>query len=184
MAPPVDLDRIDDRIAAAMRRHGERAMRISLAVIFVWFGILKPMGVSTAQPLVEATIYWMPVLTPEQWVGVVGWYEVAIGLLFLSRRTTRVAIALLAVQMVGTFLPLVLLHEVTFQAGRIPWAPTLEGQYIVKNLLIISAAIVIGGTVRGRSAAEAGRGLCDGVRRAEQGELVAVVNAGEAVGHE
>jgi hypothetical protein len=90
----------------------------------------------------------MPVLTPAQWVGVVGWYEVAIGLLFLFRRTTRVAIALLAVQMVGTFLPLVLLPEVTFQAGRIPWAPTLEGQYIIKNLLIISAAIVIGGTVR------------------------------------
>ena len=90
----------------------------------------------------------MPVLTPAQWVGVVGWYEVAIGLLFLSRRTTRIAIALLALQMVGTLLPLVLLPEVTFQAGRIPWAPTLEGQYIVKNLLIISAAIVIGGTVR------------------------------------
>jgi hypothetical protein len=50
--------------------------------------------------------------------------------------------------MVGTFLPLVILPEVTFQPGRIPYAPTLEGQYIVKNLLIISVAMVIGGTMR------------------------------------
>lgn len=148
VTPPLELDRLDARITAFMRAHGERALRVSLAVIFVWFGVLKPLGVSTAQPLVEATIDWMPVLTPTQWVAVVGWYEVAIGLLFLSRRTTRLAIALLAGQMVGTFLPLVILPEVTFQAGRIPWAPTLEGQYIVKNLLIISAALVIGGTVR------------------------------------
>jgi len=49
---------------------------------------------------------------------------------------------------VGTFLPLVLLPEVTFQSGRYPFAPTIEGQYIIKNLLIISAALVVGGTVR------------------------------------
>ena len=145
---PDNLDRIDRRIAGVMRRNGERAVRVSLAVIFVWFGILKPFGVSAAQPLVEDTISWMPVLTPTQWVAAVGWYEVVIGLLFLSRRTTRIAIALLAGQMVGTFLPLVILPEVTFQAGRVPWAPTLEGQYIVKNLMIISAAMVIGGSVR------------------------------------
>lgn len=70
------------------------------------------------------------------------------GLGFLHPATVRLAIALLAIQMVGTFLPLVLLPEVTFQPGRIPYAPTLEGQYIVKNLIIISAALVIGGTVR------------------------------------
>ena len=64
------------------------------------------------------------------------------------------AIALLAMQMVGTFMPLVVLPSVTFQDGRIPYGLTMEGQYIVKNLLIISAALVIGGTVRGRDAAQ------------------------------
>lgn len=52
--------------------------------------------------------------------------------------------------MVGTFLPLFMLPGVTFQPGRVPYAPTMKGQYIVKNLLIISAALVVGGTVRRR----------------------------------
>lgn len=145
---PSRLEQIDRSIAAFMQRYGIVALRISLAIIFVWFGILKPLGMSPAQPLVERTVYWMPLLSPEQWVGVIGWWEVAIGVAFLFRSTTRIAIALLFMQMVGTFMPLVLLPEVTFQAGRIPYAPTMEGQYIIKNLLIISAALVVGGTVR------------------------------------
>ncbi|MGH2587381.1 MAG: hypothetical protein ACRDJE_20895, partial [Dehalococcoidia bacterium] len=60
-----------------------------------------------------------------------------------------VAIALLALQMVGTFLPLVFLPGVTFQPGGVPYAPTLEGQYIIKNLVLIGGALVIGATVRG-----------------------------------
>lgn len=144
----ISLDRIDRAIAAFMRRHGIVALRLSLAVVFIWFGILKPLGMSAAAPLVEATVAWLPLLDPGKWVVVIGWWEVAIGVCFLFPATTRIAIALLAMQMVGTFMPLVLLPEVTFQADRIPFAPTLEGQYIVKNLLIISAALVIGGTVR------------------------------------
>jgi hypothetical protein len=67
---------------------------------------------------------------------------------FLFRRTLRIAIALLFLQMVGAFMPLVILSDVTFQPGGFPYAPTMEGQYIVKNLVIIAAALVLGGTVR------------------------------------
>lgn len=143
------LDRLDQRIAATMRRLGPPALRISLAIVFVWFGLLKPLGLSPAADLVRATVGWMPLLSPDQWLAVIGWWEVAIGLTFLHPATHRIAIALLALQMGGTFLPLVLLPEVAFQAGRIPYAPTLEGQYIVKNLVIIAAALVLGGRVRG-----------------------------------
>jgi len=149
---PRSLDAVDQQIAAFMRRWGILALRVSLAVIFVWFGILKPLELSPAAPLVRATVGWMPLLSPDGWVAVIGWWEVAIGVTFLFRRTVRIAIALLALQMGGTFLPLVLLPEVAFQAGHIPYAPTMEGQYIIKNLLIISAALVIGGTVRERHA--------------------------------
>ncbi len=142
------LDALDRSIAGFMRRWGVLALRLSLAVIFIWFGILKPLGLSPAAPLVLATVDWMPVLSGEQWLHLIGWWEVVIGVTFLFHGTVRVAIALLALQMVGTLMPLVLLPEVTFQAGRYPWAPTMEGQYIVKNLLIISAALVVGGTVR------------------------------------
>lgn len=131
-----------------MRRWGFVALRLSLGTVFVWFGILKPLGLSPAGPLVKATVGWMPFLSPDGWLAVIGWWEVAIGLTFLFHRTARIAIALLALQMGGTFLPLVMLPQVTFQAGYAPLVPTLEGQYIIKNLIIISAALVIGGTVR------------------------------------
>lgn len=153
-AVPRRFDRLDRNISAHMHRWGDPALRISLAIIFVWFGILKPLGLSPAASLVRATTAWMPFFDPDQWVAIIGWWEVAIGLTFLFRATTRIAIALLAMQMIGTFLPLVLLPAVTFQAGHIPYAPTVEGQYIIKNLLIISAALVLGGTVRERQEAE------------------------------
>lgn len=147
---PESLDAVDRRITGFMRRWGVVALRISLGVIFIWFGILKPLGLSPAAPLVQATVDWMPLLTPATWVAVIGWWEVLIGVTFLFHRTARIAIALLAMQMAGTFLPLIMLPQVTFQAGHIPWVPTIEGQYIIKNLIIISAALVIGGTVRER----------------------------------
>jgi uncharacterized membrane protein YkgB len=142
------FDQIDLAISTFMARWGILALRISLGVIFIWFGLLKPLGISPAEDLVKATVGWMPILGPDGWLAVIGWWEVVIGVTFLFHKTLRVAIALLAMQMVGTFMPLVILPEVTFQAGRIPYGLTMEGQYIVKNLLIIAAALVVGGTVR------------------------------------
>jgi len=142
------FDRIDRAIASFMRRWGVSFVRFAFAIIFIWFGLLKPLGLSPAAPLVRSTVAWMPFLSADQWVAVIGWWEVAIGITFLFHATVRVAIALLAMQMVGTFLPLFVAREITFQPGRFPYAPTLEGQYIVKNLMIIAAAMMVGGTVR------------------------------------
>ena len=114
---------------------------------FYMFGILKPLGISAAEPLVIATVHWLPFFNGELWVAIIGWWEVAIGISFLFKRTIRIAIALLALQMLETFMTLIVLHEVTFQAGLLLYAPTMEGQYIIKNLMIISGALVIGGTV-------------------------------------
>ena len=145
----MNFDEIDHSISNFMRRWGVLALRISLGIIFIWFGILKPLGISPAEPLLIATVRWLPFSDGELWLIVIGWWEVAIGITFLFRKTLRIAIALLALQMVGTFMPLILLPAITFQAGRLPYGPTMEGQYIIKNLLIISAALVVGGTVRG-----------------------------------
>ena len=146
------LNELDRRISETMARWAVPAVRVSFGIIFIWFGILKPIGVSSAAPLVKATVPWLPFFGVDAWVGIIGWWEVAIGVCFLFQRTIRVAIALLFLQMVGTFMPLVLLPDVAFQAGRLPWAPTLEGQYIIKNLMIISAALVVGGTLRRKEA--------------------------------
>ena len=144
----MNFDEIDRSISTFMGRWGILSLRISLGLIFIWFGVLKPLGLSPAEPLVIATVRWLPLFDGGLWVSIIGWWEVAIGITFLVRRTIRVAIALLALQMAGTLMPLILLPEVTFQTGHLPYGPTIEGQYIIKNLLIISAALVIGGTVR------------------------------------
>ncbi len=145
----IDFDDIDRKISDFMSHWGVFALRISLGIIFIWFGILKPFGLSPAEPMLLKTVAWIPIFEPKTWLIIIGWWEVAIGILFLFRPTIRVAIALLALQMVGTFMPLFVLPYVTFQAEHFPYAPTTEGQYIIKNLLIISAALVVGGTVRG-----------------------------------
>lgn len=148
MKKNISFDKMDILISHVMESWGTISLRISFGIIFIWFGILKPLGISSAAPLVIATVNWMPLFESSTWLAIIGWWEVIIGLAFLSRKTTRIAIALLALQMGGTFMPLVILPEVTFQANHFPYGPTLEGQYIIKNLMIISAAMVIGGTLR------------------------------------
>lgn len=137
---------IDSHIGRRMKIWSIPALRISFAIIFFWFGILKPLGYSAAIPIVKATVAWLPFFDPDIWVALIGWWEVVIGILFLFRKTTRVAIALLFFQMVGTFMPLVVLPEIVYQNNN-PFLPTMEGQYIIKNLMIISAALVLGGKI-------------------------------------
>ncbi len=140
------LDRIDRRIAGFMDKYGRLFLRISLAIIFIWFGALKFLGISPAEELVRRTVYWFQ---PEIFVPVLGWWEVAIGIGLLIRPLIRVSILLLFLQMPGTMLPLILLPDVCFT--QFPLGLTLEGQYIIKNLILISAALVVGGTVRRKS---------------------------------
>jgi len=136
-----------DRIMIKLMRNASRpAIRLSFGVIFIWFGILKPLHLSPAEGLLKATVVWLPFGSADFWLIVIGWWEVVIGVFFLFKKTTGIAIVLLLTQMVGTFMPLVFLPEVTFQSNNI-LIPTLEGQYIIKNLIIISAALVLGGEI-------------------------------------
>jgi uncharacterized membrane protein YphA (DoxX/SURF4 family) len=144
------FDRIDRWLSLRMARWGVVLLRSTLGIVFIWFGLLKPLGLSPAEPLVLATVAWMPLFDAQTWLAVIGWWEVAIGVTFLIPATLRIAIALLFLQMVGAFMPLVILSDVTFQGGRAPFAPTMEGQYIIKNLVLIAAALAVGGTVRAR----------------------------------
>ena len=112
-------------------------------IIFFWFGFLKIVNLSPAQNLVIDTVFWMPFLSAENWTVVIGFWEVLIAIFFLFKKTTLIAMILLFLQMTGTFLPLIILPEVTFQNSN-PFLPTLEGQYIIKNIIIIAAALIIG----------------------------------------
>ena len=137
-------DELDIFITKFMSKWGITFLRYSLGVIYIWFGILKPFGLSPAQELVENTVYWFD--NPKTFVPILGWWEVVIGLTMCIKPLIRVSIFLLFIQMPGTFLPLILLPEVCF--NNFPFGLTLEGQYIIKNLIIISAALVVGSTVR------------------------------------
>jgi uncharacterized membrane protein YkgB len=114
-------------------------LRFSLALVFIWFGALKPFGQSPAVELVTKTVYWFD---PAIFIPILGLWEMAIGVCLLFRPLLRVGLFLLALQMPGTFLPLVLLPEVCFTT--FPFDLTLEGQYIVKNLVLIGAGLVVG----------------------------------------
>ena len=120
-------------------------VRIPIFIIFFWFGFLKIIDLSPAQQLVKDTVYWMPFFSAESWTHVIGVWEVLIAICFLFKRTTLIAMILLFLQMSGTFLPLLILPEITFQNSN-PFLPTLEGQYIIKNIIIITAALMIGRT--------------------------------------
>ena len=136
------LDVIDRFLIRFMDVVGIPFLRVGVGVVFIWFGALKPLGLSPAEDLLAATVYWW---TPELVVPAIGYWEVLIGIAFLIPSMTRVAIFLLAPQMAGTFLPLVLLPEVVWTS--FPLGLTLEGQYIIKNLVVIGAALVIGSRV-------------------------------------
>jgi uncharacterized membrane protein YphA (DoxX/SURF4 family) len=148
-----NLNKLDQGLIKIMRNTSTPAIRLSFGVIFIWFGILKPLGLSAAEGLLKATVVWLPFGSPGVWLVIIGLWEIVIGVFFFFKKTTRLAIILLFLQMVGTFMPLVFLTEVTFQSNNF-FLPTLEGQYIIKNLMIISAALVLGGEINRKAEIE------------------------------
>jgi uncharacterized membrane protein YkgB len=117
--------------------------RFSLFVVYFWFGILKILGTSPANPLVADLMHkTLPFMTFETFIVLFSLYEMLIGILFLFEKFDRITFWLFALHMVTTFMPLVLLPSVTWQAA---WVPTLEGQYIIKNLALISVVLALAG---------------------------------------
>lgn len=139
------FDRLDRFITYRMAQIGVPFSRIGIGVVFFWFGALKLFpGLSPAEELVRKTVYFFD---PDVFLPILGVWEMLIGLGMISGKFMRATILLLFLQMPGTALPLVLLPEAVW--SQFPFVLTLEGQYIVKNLVIIGAALTIGGTVRG-----------------------------------
>jgi uncharacterized membrane protein YkgB len=143
-------DRVDRTLTRWMARHGITLLRLSLGMVFLWFGALKFFpGLSPAQELAGRTIQTLTLgrLAPQAAVLILAVWECLIGVGLILSVALRGVLFLLWAQMLGTITPLFLFPSLAFT--RIPFAPTLEGQYIIKNLVLISAGIVIGATVRG-----------------------------------
>jgi len=147
---PYWFDRVDRRITEWMADHGLTFVRLALGIVFFWFGALKLFpGASPAEDLAARTIEALTfgVVQPQVALPVLAVWEMAIGVGLFLDRWMRVTLLLLFVQMLGTITPLVLFPAETFTT--FPLAPTLEGQYIIKNVVLVAAAIVLGATVRG-----------------------------------
>ncbi len=133
-----------------MARHGITLLRISLGIVFFWFGLLKFFPhLSPAETLASHTILRLSYnhVGVSLSMPILATWECLIGLGLLTGVAMRVTLLLLFVQMLGTLLPLFFFPSETFTL--VPFVPTLEGQYIIKNLVLLSAGIVIGATVRG-----------------------------------
>jgi uncharacterized membrane protein YkgB len=139
------LDTYEIAISAWMERHGYRLLRIAMGIIFIWFGMLKPFGLSPAEALVAKATAWIPI---PGFLYILAVWEIAIGVCFLFKRLTRWGVVLLFLHMPGTMLPLITLPDEIFV--QFPFVLTLEGQYIVKNLVLIAAGIVLGGQITHR----------------------------------
>jgi putative oxidoreductase len=137
------LRRLDRLLIELNRRHSMRMLRVTLAFVFVWFGALKIFDVSPAADLVAKSLPFMPARAAVLLMGLV---ELAVGLALLSGWAIRVALVIFFAQMVGTLLMLVLQPGVSFEDGN-PLQLSLTGEFIVKNLVLITAGLVIVGAV-------------------------------------
>ena len=134
------LEALDSRILDVLSRAALPMLRVSLGIVFVWFGALKIADVTPVAELVAHTVYW---IDPDWFVPTLGALEVVVGIGLLAGRALRVVLALFVAQMVGTFLVLVVQPEVAFQNGN-PLLLTTEGEFVVKNLVLLSAGLLIG----------------------------------------
>ena len=136
---------VDKKLTNWMANYGLLILRISLGIVFLWFGLLKFFkGLSPAEDLVRNTVYFF---NPDVFIPILAAWESLIGIGLITGKFLRLTILLLFLQMPGTALPLLILPEKVWTV--FPFGLTLEGQYIVKNLVLIGAGLVIGATVRG-----------------------------------
>lgn len=141
----------DDHLTALEDQYALDALRYSIAVVFVWFGIVKPLGMSPVTMLVRETLAATPglraVIPFSIFLPLLGWGEVFIGIGLLFHRTIRLAVVGMIVHIVSTFMPLIMLSGITFYSQ--PFLPTTTGFYIVKNIVLLTGGfVVIGSTER------------------------------------
>jgi uncharacterized membrane protein YphA (DoxX/SURF4 family) len=144
------LDHLDLNIVRWLARYSLPFLRFGMGVVFLWFGALK--FFPEMSPATDLAVRTIDVLTfglipANVSLLLLASLETAIGLGFLTGRYMRLTLALLVFQMAGTLTPLALFPGEAFI--YLPFVPTLEGQYIIKNVVLIGAGLVIGATVRG-----------------------------------
>ena len=136
-------DAVDHQLISFVNGYGLNILRLSLATVFLWFGILKILNVSPVTPLAENLI---PGIPTETFVSVLGIMEIGVGTSLVFKTLLKTSIAIMVVHLVSTFSLLLILHEMMFVNDN-PFLLTLEGEFIIKNLVLIAGALVVAGAV-------------------------------------
>lgn len=124
-----------------MQNFSLKFSRFAIFLVYFWFGLLKVLGTSPASPLVLALLdKTMPFMAPDTFLVLFGIFEMIVGALFLFPKFMKLALILLSVHLITTLMPLIMLPKFAWQGFLVP---TLEGQYMIKNILIIAIAIGI-----------------------------------------
>jgi uncharacterized membrane protein YkgB len=137
----MNIHKTDAELIHFFRRVSVPLARFGLFIIFFWFGLLKVIGLSPASALVQQLFeHTVPFMSFSTFIVLFGLYEMLIGILFLIRGVERTVIPLLLIHMVTTVMPLFLLTGETWSGFLVP---TMEGQYIIKNIALVAAAFGI-----------------------------------------
>lgn len=136
------LVRFDDAAVGMARRYGVPTLRIALGIVFIWFGLLK---VVDATPVADLVADIVPVVSDRTAVLVIGIVEVVVGLGLITGIAIRFTLGLFFLQMLGTFLVLVLRPGLSFDGN--PLRLTVIGEFVVKNLVLLTAGLVVAGSI-------------------------------------
>jgi uncharacterized membrane protein len=137
------LKRIDKKLISIMNLLGHKIERYLLAIVFIWFGLLKLLGEKSATSIVAKSIYWME---PDFVVPILGVWEILIGVFLILKTPLRLAVLLLLLRLPGSFLALIYHFDECFSGSY--FIPTIQGQYLIKELTLVGAALIIGSTIK------------------------------------
>jgi putative oxidoreductase len=135
------ISSLDELLIAALHRWSIPALRIALGLVFIWFGALKAFGVSPVVGIIQQTYTLLPL---HLLVLILGGWEMLIGSCLILKRALRCALTLMCVHLIGTFLALYLAPGLFFLKGT-PFLLTADGEFVMKNIVLMAAALVIGG---------------------------------------
>lgn len=135
------LANLDEQIVLLARRLAFPFSRFAIFSVYFWFGALKVFSESPANPLVNALLgKTLPGITFESFIVAFGVFEMIVGITFIIPRLERLGVFLLAIHLITTMMPLFLLPTIAWSGFMVP---TLEGQYILKNILLVALAFGI-----------------------------------------
>jgi putative oxidoreductase len=135
------VSRLDELLLTILHRWSITALRVALGLVFVWFGALKGFGISPVRTLIQETYSFLPI---HPFLLVLGAWEMLVGIGIIVKRALRCVLILLSIHLAGTFVA-VLLNPRHFFVQGFPLCLTAEGEFVVKNLVLMAAGLVIAG---------------------------------------